>query len=140
MIDTSPVIAVIHTELVILQKMVELLIEEGYTVFSINIDEKTPTTLIQVQPQLIILDITLVQPARSWSILHTLNHNSKPVHIPTIVLFPTKQILTQNQEFLQKYGCIPLLKPFYLDDLFEIIRRFMNRYDGWHHSSCQRKI
>ena len=77
-----------------------------------------------MKPDLIILDILFGnQQPIGWVMLNLLKLSPSTVAIPVIICTAALKEILERQEYLASKGVIVLLKPFFVDDMLDALKR-----------------
>ncbi|HJZ46802.1 MAG TPA: response regulator [Roseiflexaceae bacterium] len=114
-------IVVVNDEPGYLTLMDALLHDAGYpTVIGVE-SPKAYDTIARAQPDIIILDIRLDQPAIGWRVLDLLRLDPATASIPVILCCTDARLCHEKRATLTEQRCIILEKPFFLSDLLATI-------------------
>jgi CheY-like chemotaxis protein len=116
-------IAVVNDDTVFLELMRELLDEEGYDAHCFNEGAHAYEKVRDLNPDAIVLDIRMEQPASGWQVLELLKLDPALTKKPIIVCSAAMNELQERATFLSSKGCMVLPKPFDLDDLLGLLQR-----------------
>lgn len=117
-------IALINDDTTFLELMRELLeSDEGYQVSICKEWDGAYEFVKQLQPDLVIQDITIGGQEKGWTILNLLTLDPATRPIPIIVCSAAVQSLHDHQPILDRFGILALPKPFDLDELLSTIER-----------------
>lgn len=118
-------IAVINDDTTFLRLMHDLLTEEGYDTHLFHEGTADYPAVKEAQPDVIVLDIRLSDPAAGWQTLELFKLDPVLTHTPIIICSADLRGLQDNAAFLRSKGCEILPKPFDLDDLLTLMRRLL---------------
>ncbi|CAA9549127.1 MAG: hypothetical protein AVDCRST_MAG33-740 [uncultured Thermomicrobiales bacterium] len=108
----------------ILNLFVDLLGGEGYQVttdiFSLELS-RLLTHVIDVQPDLVILDLMVAQEALGWQLLQMMKMDRSARAIPVIICTGAAQKVAELSTHLTAMNVATVLKPFDIDHLFATI-------------------
>lgn len=121
-------VAVVDDDPVFLMMMRDALRPLGVEVLTYNDSNSAFPSLIQSQPDLIILDLRMPAVANGWHVLDLLWLDPLTRTIPVIVCSAAKEELNANSQWLHRRGVAILPKPFALDDLYRAIETGTGRY------------
>ncbi|MFL5801590.1 MAG: response regulator [Roseiflexaceae bacterium] len=113
----GPLIAVVNDEPTILDMLCELLVEEGYQVFTAGSGAEAHRLIQQALPELVILDMQMEQRDSGLLLLELLRLDPTTEPIPVIMCSADGAFLRENAAHLRAHGCTTLEKPYNLQDL-----------------------
>ncbi|HEY8490805.1 MAG TPA: response regulator [Dehalococcoidia bacterium] len=119
----APLIAVLDDDPAFLNLMNVLLTQEGYQTLAWRENQDALTLIRRERPDLLIMDLRLVEPESGWVLLEKLRRDPETLELPVIVCSGDADALRRNAGVLQALRCAVLEKPFDLDDLLETVRR-----------------
>lgn len=114
-------IAVVNDDTQFLTMMEIILSDAGYDVLLVVEASDAFQQICDWAPELVILDIRIEHPEGGWTILDLLRLERTTESLPVIVCSAAHDELQKKQQHLEKYNCIPLLKPFNIDDLLDLV-------------------
>lgn|SRR5690606_29149632 len=114
-------IMVINDDTEFLGLMQALLAEEGYQVVTLRESRGAARIVRRERPDLVILDIRMEHPEAGSQLLEILRLDPATTALPVIVCSADAVFLRQKDALLREKGCIPLEKPFDLDDLLSAV-------------------
>jgi DNA-binding response OmpR family regulator len=120
-------IVIVDDDASYLDLMQEFLQTEGYEVLTHREWGSAQEYILQVRPDLVILDLIMGRETRGWSILDTLRTVPETASISVIVCSADVPSLNDHEELLGRYGVRPLTKPFDLDYLLNTIADSLGR-------------
>ena len=97
----------------------EVLNDAGYTNVTMHIGTSVFHKIRDIQPDLILLDIHIANPARGWTNLDMLTLHPKTRHIPIIICSTDMRLINEKADLLHHLECQTLEKPFDLEMLIE---------------------
>ncbi len=119
-------IFVINDTIAILELFRELLEEEGYWVstdgFSVELVEMLDR-IKQAQPDLIVLDLIILDEGKGWQFLQVLKLDRETRDIPVLVCTAAAKLVDELQTHLDTMGVIVVLKPFDIDHVLNELRQ-----------------
>lgn len=131
--DTSstcgPQLLVIDDEPMLRDILCEVLIEEGYRVITSPTYFTDLDVLVQMNPDLIILDIVLGGRQAGMEFLGTLKADPRTVRIPVAVCTGASHLTEQINARLSKWDCLLISKPFDLDEMLAELNRCLHQHD-----------
>src|SRR5215207_9245918 len=71
------------------------------------------------QPNLLLLDINLMNPGRSWSTLDAVRLHPKTRHITVIICSTDMRLVNEKASMLAELNCQTLEKPFEIETLLD---------------------
>lgn len=114
-------IAVVNDDTTFLKLMNDLLTGEGYETFIHTVGSTAYERIKSTMPDLVILDIRMEHAGSGWLTLDLMRLDPVTKDIPVIVCSADVQQLRDKDEVLRSHGCLPLPKPFDLDDLLALV-------------------
>jgi CheY-like chemotaxis protein len=108
-------IFVIENDIATRDFMLDILSDEGYTVYGCAWAGATIEAVAEVQPQLAIVDLSPVEPDSVISFLTRLRQHHATHHIRVLVGCTSTHLLNHLEAPLQHLGCQIMLKPFDLE-------------------------
>ena len=111
----------------ILQLFREILTDEGYDVVLYSYAIQDLAEIERAQPNLIILDYMFDEEQIGWQLLQKLKMYRPTAAIPVIVCTAAIQKVREMEGFLQSKNIGLVLKPFDIDDLLDIVSRYVPR-------------
>jgi CheY-like chemotaxis protein len=119
-------ILVINDTVAILELFTALLEDEGFRVttdgFSVEMGEMLERVKAE-QPDLIILDLVVLDEGKGWQFLQLLKMNRTTRDIPVILCTAAAKLVEELQVHLDEMRVGVVLKPFDIDHLLLVIRR-----------------
>lgn len=119
-------IFIINDTIAILELFRELLEEEGYRVstdgFSVELVEMLDR-IKQAQPDLIVLDLIILDEGKGWQFLQVLKLDRETRDIPVLVCTAAAKLVDELQTHLDTMGVIVVLKPFDIDHVLNELRQ-----------------
>src|SRR5215213_11987808 len=112
---TSQFIFVANDDQAFVDLIAELLVDAGYSKAVWHVGKGAFHRIRDEQPDLVLLDINLVNPARGWSTLDALRLHPKTRHIPVVVCSTDMHMINEKAEMLRALNCQTLEKPFELE-------------------------
>jgi CheY-like chemotaxis protein len=97
----------------------DILADAGYQNVSWHIGKGVYQRIRDEQPDLVLLDINMADPARGWANLDILKLGPKTKHIPIIICSTERYLPEQKEELLRELQVGFLEKPFDLEMLLE---------------------
>jgi CheY-like chemotaxis protein len=97
----------------------DILTDAGYQNVSWHIGKGVYHRIRDEQPDLVLLDISMADPARGWTNLDLLRLGPKTRHIPIILCSTERHLAEQKAELLDELNVSFLEKPFDLETLLE---------------------
>lgn len=114
-------VAVVNDDTQFLTMMELILSDAGYDVLLVVEASDAFQQICKWAPELVILDIRIENPEAGWTILDLLRLERKTETMPVIVCSAAHDELQKKQLHLEKYNCVPLFKPFNIDDLLDLV-------------------
>lgn len=119
-------ILVINDTQEVLEVMQELLHEEGYKVTIHSTAIRDLHKIIEIGPDLIILDHLMGDEEYGWQMIQKMRLNRELAELPVIVCTAAVTMVKELEGHLKAKGITVVLKPFDIDDLLEAIRSALN--------------
>ncbi len=109
-----------------LQDLYRFLLEaEGYTVTISAAGYQDISTLVELHPDLIIIDLLIGNRQQGWNMLHLLKSSPVTAQIPVLISTASPAFM-HDQEKLAQFKEIPIVfKPFNIDALLALIRQLL---------------
>jgi DNA-binding response OmpR family regulator len=123
-------ILVTDSSLAIRTLISEVLIDEGYTVYSYRQHHVTLDAIERLLPDLLILELHRLNSAAIMFLLHQLHRRSTTQTISALALFTDTQLLQTLARPLGQFNCTTLGKPFDLDQLLASIAYALGHRSG----------
>ncbi len=120
-----PLILVVNEDTVFLEMMKDLLSGEGYETHLCFEGDKAFELIKKEKPDLVILDVTFVNPERAWVVLDLMQLNPETATIPVIVTSTNAPLLNTKRSYLEAHGILTQEKPFRLEELLTTIKRVL---------------
>lgn len=114
-------VAIVNDDTQFLTMMELILSDAGYDVLLLIEADGAFQQLRSFAPDLIILDIRIEHPEAGWTILDLLRLDRSTENTPVVVCSAAHDELHSKAAHLKQYQCTPLLKPFNIDDLLDIV-------------------
>lgn len=119
-------ILVINDTQEVLEVMQELLHEEGYKVTIHSTAIRDLHKIIEIGPDLIILDHLMGDEEYGWQMIQKMRLNRELAELPVIVCTAAVKMVKELEGHLKAKGITVVLKPFDIDDLLEAVRSALN--------------
>ena len=103
----------------ILELMRELLGEEGYRVSTVPREGQNLDSIVDLQPDLIVIDYMWPSSDNEWTLLNLLRINRRTREIPVILCTSAVRHVQEMSHHLQRVGVRVVFKPFDIDDLLK---------------------
>jgi CheY-like chemotaxis protein len=116
---TNQFIFVANDDQAFVDLIAELLVDAGYSKAVWHVGHGAFHRIRDEQPDLILLDINLINPGRGWSTLDALRLHPKTRHIPVILCSTDMRLLDAKADLLRELNCQTLEKPFDLETLLD---------------------
>ena len=110
-------IVVANDDATYLEMIKELITSEGYRSVHCIVGGGTHAQIRQLEPALILLDISLEFPGVGWRLLDVLRLHPATARIPIIICSTDPWLLREKDGLLRALHCDTLEKPFVLDML-----------------------
>lgn len=98
-----------------------LLESEGYTTICYPGWVASASIIGQSQPALVLLELAPPDPSEMLMVLEQLRSDPATMNTPLIVTSTQPRMLERFSGPLARLGCIPLVKPFDMNDFFAIV-------------------
>lgn len=122
----APHIVVIEDDFA-LQDLYRLLFEtEGYAVTISPTIYEDISTLAELHPSLIILDLMIGRKQDGWPFIQLLKSSPLTAHIPIIVATASADIEQEGKKASQIKGIPVIYKPFSIDAVLSLVRQLLN--------------
>jgi CheY-like chemotaxis protein len=118
---TKPHILVINDTQEVLEVMQELLQEEGYRVTIYSTAIRDLQTILDIKPDLLILDHMMGDEEYGWQTIQKLRLNRELATLPVIVCTAAVRMVKELEGHLKAKGITVVLKPFDIDDLLHAV-------------------
>jgi DNA-binding response OmpR family regulator len=119
---TRQTIVVANDDPAYLSMIKDVLIEEGYPNVHCIAGSLSFDFIQQEQPDLVLLDINITNPAQGWKTLDFLRLHRATTKIPVIVCSTDGRVLREKADMLYAMRCETLEKPFDIDVLLEKVQ------------------
>jgi DNA-binding response OmpR family regulator len=116
-----PSIFVANDDPAFVELIAELFMDAGYPKAVWHVGQGAFHRIRDEQPDLVLLDINLVNPGRGWSTLDALSLHPKTQHIPVILCATDMRLLDTKADLLRNLGCQSLEKPFDIETLLAAV-------------------
>jgi CheY-like chemotaxis protein len=97
----------------------ELLTDEGYTHVAWHVGSNAFQRIRDEQPDLVLLDINLLNPGRGWTTLDAMRLHPKTRNIPVIICSTDMHLIDEKATLLRNLNCQTLEKPFDIEALLD---------------------
>ncbi|MCC6792095.1 MAG: response regulator [Thermomicrobiales bacterium] len=118
----KPHILVINDTQEVLEVMQELLQDEGYRVTIHSTAIRDLHKIVELGPDLLILDHLMGDEEYGWQMIQKLRLNRELATLPVIVCTAAVKMVKELEGHLKAKGITVVLKPFDIDDLLEAVR------------------
>jgi CheY-like chemotaxis protein len=99
----------------------DLLTDAGYPKVTWHVGAGAFHRIRDEQPNLVLLDINLMNPGRGWSTLDAVRLHPKTRHIPVILCSTDMRLIQEKADLLREMNCQSLEKPFDIETLLEAV-------------------
>lgn len=123
-------IAVVDGDRTLLALLEELFADEGWTTLSCLGGTSAFPTLLQAQPDAVLLDPWLETPSVGWHLLQRLQDDSHTRQIPVIVCSAYSWDVQETDTWLTRRNIAVVSKPFNIEDLLCTIREVLRGSAG----------
>lgn len=128
----QPVALVVNDTQEILDLFRDILAEEGFDAVLASYAPKELDAVIEIDPDVVILDFLIGDEAQGWQLLQKLKMHRKTRHIPCVVCTGAVNLIKDLEGHLTSKNVGIVIKPFDIDDLMATVRMTM---DGNRHAS-----
>lgn len=128
-ITTRPHIVVVNDTQEILELFREILEEEGFRVSLYSYAFSDIHSLVELQPDLVLLDFIIGGEDMGWQMLQKMKMDRRTANIPVVVCSAAKRLLDELDGHLQSKGVGVVLKPFDIDEMVEEVRHTLKQAD-----------
>lgn len=121
-------IALVDDDTDLVATLTTLLVHEGYAVLGCSDPEEAYERLTSQPPDLLVLDLQLVQPYGGIQLLRRLQLDPRTAGLPTLICSGDEFWMRRLEALVSptQYSC--LRKPFLIDDLLDRIERLLGRH------------
>jgi CheY-like chemotaxis protein len=99
----------------------DILHSEGYQVQLTEQDGLSTSHVVAARPDLLLLELTPGGALQTLALIEATQRQLETSALPILVTTTNPQLAEQHRAALDRLGCATLLKPFYLDDLLEML-------------------
>jgi DNA-binding response OmpR family regulator len=103
----------------LVELITELLTDAGYAHVAWHVGNNAFHRIRDEQPDLVLLDINLLNPGRGWSTLDAMRLHPKTRNIPVILCSTEMRLLEEKAQLLRELHCQTLEKPFDFETLLD---------------------
>lgn len=117
-------ILAVNDDPAILELFHDLLSDEGYDVTTdtfLGDTRELHHTILDMQPDLVILDFIIGDEGGGWQLLQTLQMDPKTEKIPIVVCTGAVKQVDELSAHLEKMGIKVVIKPFNIDHLYKVV-------------------
>jgi DNA-binding response OmpR family regulator len=97
----------------------ELLTDAGYARVVWHVGNNAFQRIRDEQPDLVLLDINLLNPGRGWTTLDAMRLHPKTRTIPVIICLTNMHLIDEKTALLRDLNCQTLEKPFDIEALLD---------------------
>jgi len=115
----QPHIVVVNDTQEILELFRDILEEEGYRVSLYSFTFNDITDLVNLEPDLVILDFLIGGESHGWRLLQKMKMDRRTATIPVVVCTAAIRLVQELEGHLRAKGVGVILKPFDIDELVE---------------------
>jgi len=123
---TQPHILVVNHAPEILDLMRDLLEGAGYQVSTMSRTGRDLDTIVQLAPDLLVLDYMWPSSDNEWTLLNLLTIDPRTSAIPVILCTAATRHVEEMQSHLEEIGVRVVYKPFNIDDLLALIAAMLD--------------
>lgn len=123
---TRPVALVVNDTQEILDLFRDILAEEGFDAVLASYAPKELGSIIEIDPDVIILDYLIGEEAQGWQLLQKLKMHQQTRNIPCVVCTGAVNLIKQLEGHLTAKNVGIVIKPFDIDDLMVTVRMTMD--------------
>jgi len=124
-----PLALVVNDTQEILELFRDILTEEGYDVVLNSFAPRDLDGLLQVDPDLVILDFLMGNEAMGWQLLQKMKMSRETASIPVVVCTGVVRLVRELEGHLSSKNVGVVLKPFDIDDLIRTIDNTIRALD-----------
>jgi DNA-binding response OmpR family regulator len=128
-------ILVVNHAAEILDLMRELLEREGYQVSTLPVTEQDLDRIVELDPDLIVIDYMWPSSGNEWTLLNLLTIDPRTVAIPVIVCTAAIRQVEEMRGHLERMGIRVVHKPFNISDLLAVITTSLDEASLTAHAS-----
>jgi DNA-binding response OmpR family regulator len=115
----SPFIFVTDDDQTYVELIKELLTEAGYARVVWHVGNNAFQRIRDEQPDLVLLDINLLNPGRGWTTLDAMRLHPKTRTIPVIICSTDMHLIDEKTALLRDLNCQTLEKPFDIETMLD---------------------
>ena len=115
----SPFIFVTDDDQTYVELIKELLTDAGYARVVWHVGNNAFQRIRDEQPDLVLLDINLLNPGRGWTTLDAVRLHPKTRTIPVIICSTDMHLIDEKTALLRDLNCQTLEKPFDIEALLD---------------------
>ena len=119
---TRPVALVVNDTQEILDLFRDILAEEGFDAVLASYAPKELDSVIEIDPDVVILDFLIGDEAQGWQLLQKLKMHRQTRHIPCVVCTGAVNLIKELEGHLTSKNVGIVFKPFDIDDLMATVR------------------
>jgi DNA-binding response OmpR family regulator len=124
-----PLALVVNDTQEILELFRDILVEEGYDVILNTYAPRDLEQLLEIDPDLVILDFMIGDEAQGWQLLQKMKMHRQADSIPVIVCTGAVGLVRELQGHLASKNVGIVVKPFDIDDLLRTIANTIRAVD-----------
>jgi DNA-binding response OmpR family regulator len=121
-----PLALVVNDTQEILDLFRDILEEEGFDAILSTFAPKELDSIIEVDPDVVILDFMIGDEAHGWQLLQKMKMHRKTRDIPSVVCTGAVALIRDLEGHLAAKNVGVVIKPFDIDDLMAIVRATMD--------------
>ena len=115
----SPFIFVTDDDQTYVELIKELLTDAGYARVVWHVGNNAFQRIRDEQPDLVLLDINLLNPGRGWTTLDAVRLHPKTRTIPVIICSTDMHLIDEKTALLRDLNCQTLEKPFAIETMLD---------------------
>lgn len=122
---TKPLALVVNDTQEILDLFRDILAEEGFDVVLHSYAPKELATVIEIDPDVVVLDFLIGEEVQGWQLLQKMKMHRQTQNIPCVVCSGAVNLIKELEGHLTTKNVGIVIKPFDIDDLMETLRMTM---------------
>ncbi len=122
---SRPLALVVNDTQEILDLFRDILNEEGFDAVLSSYAPRELDTVIEIDPDVVILDFMIGEEAHGWQLLQKMKMHRDTSSIPCVVCTGAVQLIRELEGHLMSKNVGVVLKPFDIDDLMTTVRSAM---------------
>lgn len=123
---SRPVALVVNDTQEILDLFRDILVEEGFDAVLSSYAPRELDTVIEIDPDVVILDFMIGDEAHGWQLLQKMKMHRRTASLPCVVCTGAVQLVRELEGHLMSKQIGVVLKPFDIDELMATVRMAMD--------------